>query len=55
MEEQEDEFDKLPLIPSHKDQLPTLKDVVNGNQTLAFQLKPKVTNFYLYYCYYRTF
>ncbi|XP_022973748.1 heavy metal-associated isoprenylated plant protein 45-like [Cucurbita maxima] len=42
MEEQEDEFDKLPLIATHKDQLPTLKDVVNGNQTLAFQLKPKM-------------
>lgn len=46
MEDQEDEFDKEPLMPTEKDDhLLTLKDVVNGNQTLAFQLKPKVLLF----------
>ena len=38
----EDEFEKKPLITSDKTQLLRLKDVVAGNQTLAFQLKPKV-------------
>ena len=46
IEDEEDEFfDKQPLIANNNrkdNQLPTLKDVVNGNQTLAFQLKPKV-------------
>ncbi|XVF49224.1 hypothetical protein PTKIN_Ptkin03bG0251500 [Pterospermum kingtungense] len=37
----EDEFEKKPLITSDKTQLLRLKDVVAGNQTLAFQLKPK--------------
>ncbi|KAK8610442.1 hypothetical protein V6N13_081599 [Hibiscus sabdariffa] len=36
------EFEKKPLITSDKTQLLRLKDVVSGNQTLAFQLKPKV-------------
>ncbi|XWS69865.1 hypothetical protein CRYUN_Cryun03dG0000700 [Craigia yunnanensis] len=38
----EDEFEKKPLITSDKTQLLRLKDVVAGNQTLAFQLKPKM-------------
>ncbi|XP_038880121.1 heavy metal-associated isoprenylated plant protein 45 [Benincasa hispida] len=45
VQDEEDEFfDKQPLIATNtKDnQLLTLKDVVNGNQTLAFQLKPKM-------------
>ncbi|KGN65366.1 heavy metal-associated isoprenylated plant protein 45 [Cucumis sativus] len=46
IEDEEDEFfDKQPLIANNNrkdNQLPTLKDVVNGNQTLAFQLKPKM-------------
>ncbi|KAH7511886.1 hypothetical protein FEM48_Zijuj12G0030600 [Ziziphus jujuba var. spinosa] len=39
--EHQDEFEKRPLIASEKSQLLRLKDVVSGNQTLAFQLKPK--------------
>ncbi|OMO86849.1 hypothetical protein CCACVL1_09423, partial [Corchorus capsularis] len=38
----EDEFENKPLITSDKSQLLRLKDVVSGNQTLAFQLKPKM-------------
>ncbi|XWS72000.1 hypothetical protein CRYUN_Cryun02cG0003100 [Craigia yunnanensis] len=38
----EDEFEKKPLITPDKTQLLRLKDVVAGNQTLAFQLKPKM-------------
>lgn len=45
-DQQEDEFDKEPLMPlpthNQKEQSLRLKDLVNGNQTLAFQLKPKV-------------
>ncbi|KAE8675910.1 Rev interacting-like family protein [Hibiscus syriacus] len=37
----DDEFEKKPLVTSEKNQLLKLKDVVSGNQTLAFQLKPK--------------
>ncbi|KAL4320204.1 hypothetical protein GQ457_18G000720 [Hibiscus cannabinus] len=37
-----DEFEKKPLVTSDKTQLLRLKDVVSGNQTLGFQLKPKV-------------
>ncbi|XP_010532834.1 PREDICTED: uncharacterized protein LOC104808751 [Tarenaya hassleriana] len=36
LDSEEDEFEKKPLIPM------TLKDVVSGEQTLAFHLKPKV-------------
>ncbi|XWS17221.1 hypothetical protein CRYUN_Cryun33cG0049700 [Craigia yunnanensis] len=39
---EDDEFEKKPLITSEKIQLLRLKDVVAGNQTLAFQLKPKM-------------
>lgn len=46
VQDEEDEFfDKQPLIATNNNkdnQLLTLKDVVNGNQTLAFQLKPKM-------------
>ncbi|CAK7334906.1 unnamed protein product [Dovyalis caffra] len=42
MDSQDDDFEKNPLIPSDKSQLMRLKDVVAGNQTLAFQLKPKM-------------
>ncbi|KAK8644903.1 hypothetical protein V6N13_118764 [Hibiscus sabdariffa] len=38
----DDEFEKKPLVTSEKTQLLRLKDVVSGNQTLAFQLKPKM-------------
>ncbi|XP_038991574.1 heavy metal-associated isoprenylated plant protein 45-like [Hibiscus syriacus] len=38
----DDEFEKKPLITSEKPQLLRLKDVFSGNQTLAFQLKPKI-------------
>ncbi|KAG8495607.1 hypothetical protein CXB51_013311 [Gossypium anomalum] len=38
----DDEFEKTPLVTSGKTQLLRLKDVVAGNQTLAFQLKPKM-------------
>ncbi|XVF49222.1 hypothetical protein PTKIN_Ptkin03bG0251300 [Pterospermum kingtungense] len=37
----EDEFERKLLITSDKTQSLRLKDVVAGNQTLAFQLKPK--------------
>ncbi|XP_050271748.1 protein SODIUM POTASSIUM ROOT DEFECTIVE 2 [Quercus robur] len=40
--ETQDEFESKPLIASDKSQLLRLKDVVSGNQTLAFQLKPKM-------------
>ncbi|KAJ0031523.1 hypothetical protein Pint_13132 [Pistacia integerrima] len=40
--ESEDEFEEKPLIMSERTQLLRLKDVVSGNQTLAFQLKPKM-------------
>ncbi|XP_044464714.1 protein SODIUM POTASSIUM ROOT DEFECTIVE 2 [Mangifera indica] len=40
--ESEDEFDKKPLIVNEGAQLLRLKDVVSRNQTLAFQLKPKM-------------
>lgn len=45
LENEEEDFEKKPLIPSNKTQLPKLKDLVSGNQTLAFQLKPKVCLF----------
>ncbi|KDP32308.1 hypothetical protein JCGZ_13233 [Jatropha curcas] len=36
-------FEKKPLIENdNKSQVLRLKDVVSGNQTLAFQLKPKM-------------
>ncbi|KAJ7969637.1 Heavy metal transport/detoxification superfamily protein [Quillaja saponaria] len=38
----QDEFEGKPLVASNKDHLPRLKDVVDGKQTLAFQLKPKI-------------
>ncbi|KAH9762095.1 HMA domain-containing protein [Citrus sinensis] len=38
----QDEFEKKPLMKSDGGQLLRLKDVVSGNQTLAFQLKPKM-------------
>ena len=44
--ETHDEFESKPLIASDKSQLLRLKDVVAGNQTLAFQLKPKVRLFF---------
>ena len=44
--ENQDEFERRPLIASDKGQLLRLKDVVAGNQTLAFQLKPKVRFFF---------
>ncbi|GMI89499.1 HEAVY METAL ASSOCIATED PROTEIN 27 [Hibiscus trionum] len=37
----DDELEKKPLVPSEKPQVLRLKDVFSGNQTLAFQLKPK--------------
>ncbi|KAK9268543.1 hypothetical protein L1049_000297 [Liquidambar formosana] len=37
-----DEFERRPLIASEQGQLMKLKEVVPGNQTLAFQLKPKM-------------
>ncbi|GLT51684.1 hypothetical protein SLA2020_250770 [Shorea laevis] len=40
--ENEDEFERKPLVGSDKSQLLKLKDVVSGKQTLAFQLKPKI-------------
>lgn len=41
--ENEEEFEKNPLVggSEYKSQLLRLKDVVDGKQTLAFQLKPK--------------
>lgn len=39
----DDEFEGNPLIASDSDQKLRLKDVVTGKQTLAFQLKPKVS------------
>lgn len=42
-------FEKRPLIASDKGQVLRMKDVVSDTQTLAFQLKPKVSSrFYLY-------
>ncbi|KAL4303871.1 hypothetical protein GQ457_10G000350 [Hibiscus cannabinus] len=38
----DDEFEKKPLVTSEKPQLLRLKDVFSDNQTLAFQLKPKM-------------
>ena len=38
----EDEFESKALIASDSDHKLRLKDVVDGKQTLAFQLKPKV-------------
>uniref|UniRef100_I1KIT5 HMA domain-containing protein n=1 Tax=Glycine max TaxID=3847 RepID=I1KIT5_SOYBN len=38
----EDEFEKKPLIVSDSDHKLRLKDVVDGKQTLAFQLKPQI-------------
>ncbi|KAL6274664.1 hypothetical protein ACE6H2_025356 [Prunus campanulata] len=40
--ENEDEFERSPLVTGEKDQFLRLKDVVAGKQTLAFQLKPKM-------------
>lgn len=45
--EGQDEFEKKPLMKSDGGQLLRLKDVVSGNQTLAFQLKPKVHQHFL--------
>ncbi|XP_039018695.1 protein SODIUM POTASSIUM ROOT DEFECTIVE 2-like [Hibiscus syriacus] len=42
LDDHDDEFDKKPMITSEKTQLVRLKDVVSGNQTLAFQLEPKM-------------
>lgn len=42
LDSQDDGFEKKPLIPSDKGRLMRLKDVVADNQTLAFQLKPKM-------------
>jgi len=43
----EDEFEKKPLIVSASgDHKLRLKDVVDGKQTLAFQLKPQVRPFF---------
>ncbi|WVZ15834.1 protein SODIUM POTASSIUM ROOT DEFECTIVE 2 [Vigna radiata var. radiata] len=38
----EDEFEQKPLIVSATDHKLRLKDVVDGKQTLAFQLKPQI-------------
>ncbi|XP_061366500.1 protein SODIUM POTASSIUM ROOT DEFECTIVE 2 [Gastrolobium bilobum] len=38
----EDEFEKKSLIASGSDHKLRLKDVVDGKQTLAFQLKPQI-------------
>ncbi|KAK7369966.1 hypothetical protein VNO80_12014 [Phaseolus coccineus] len=38
----EDEFESKPLIDSGSDLKVRLKDLVDGKQTLAFQLKPKI-------------
>lgn len=48
--ENEEEFERKQLITSEKSHLLGLKDVVSGNQTLAFHLKPKVTILYIYVC-----
>ncbi|VVA10568.1 PREDICTED: SODIUM POTASSIUM ROOT [Prunus dulcis] len=40
--ENEDEFERSPLVTGEKDEFLRLKDVVAGKQTLAFQLKPKI-------------
>ncbi|BFG39928.1 hypothetical protein CerSpe_262020 [Prunus speciosa] len=40
--ENEDEFERSPLVTGEKDRFLRLKDVVAGKQTLAFQLKPKM-------------
>ena len=50
--ETQDEFESKPLIASDKSQLLRLKDVVSGNQTLAFQMKPKVRLFFLWTYFY---
>ncbi|QCD85299.1 copper chaperone [Vigna unguiculata] len=42
MEFEDDEFESKPLIESGSDLKLRLKDVVEGKQTLAFQLKPKI-------------
>ncbi|KAG2411023.1 Protein SODIUM POTASSIUM ROOT DEFECTIVE 2 [Vigna angularis] len=42
MEFEDDEFESKPLIDSGSDLKLRLKDVVDGKQTLAFQLKPKL-------------
>ncbi|GMI94800.1 HEAVY METAL ASSOCIATED PROTEIN 27 [Hibiscus trionum] len=42
LDNDDDEFEKKPFITSEKTQLLRLKDVMSGNQTLAFQLKPKM-------------
>ena len=44
--ESEEEFESKPLIASGIDHKLRLKDVVSGKQTLAFQLKPKVSLFF---------
>lgn len=43
MEFEDDEFESKPLIDSGSDLKLRLKDLVDGKQTLAFQLKPKVS------------
>lgn len=50
--ETQDEFETRSLIRSDKGQLPRLKDVVAGNQTLAYQLMPKVRLFFLWTFFY---
>ncbi|KAF2304561.1 hypothetical protein GH714_033558 [Hevea brasiliensis] len=42
LESHDDEFEEKPLIANEKGQVLRFKDVVSGNQTLAFQLKPKM-------------
>ncbi|WCJ29752.1 Heavy metal transport/detoxification superfamily protein [Euphorbia peplus] len=42
LEEEDEEFESKALLTTDKKELPRLKDVVSANQTLAFQLKPKM-------------
>ena len=42
-ENQDEEFEREPLVASEGGHLVRLKDVLAGPQTLAFQLKPKVS------------
>ena len=46
--ENQDEFESKPLVASEGGYLVNLKDVLVGPQTLAFQLKPKVSCFNVY-------
>lgn len=47
LESGDDIFEKKPFTMSEGAQLLRLKDVVSDNQTLAFQLKPKVCKYFL--------